>query len=62
MEHFVHHALVPTADGGVLAVDGRLPTFEAPTWRLPEVRAGLAPYSDDDDVERLLAGVADLCP
>ena len=25
------------------------------------VRAGLAPYSDDSDVERLLAGVAELC-
>ena len=26
------------------------------------VRAGLAPYTDDDDVDRLLAGVAEVCP
>lgn len=26
------------------------------------VRAGLAPYTDDEDVDRLLAGVAELCP
>jgi selenocysteine lyase/cysteine desulfurase len=26
------------------------------------VRAGLAPYTDEQEVERLIAGVAEICP
>jgi cysteine desulfurase family protein (TIGR01976 family) len=51
---------------GVNAPAGSFYAIEAARWAglgdAGAVRAGLAPYSDDEDVERLLAGVADLCP
>jgi cysteine desulfurase family protein (TIGR01976 family) len=49
---------------GVNAPAGSFYALEAARWMgLPDagaVRAGLAPYTDDDDVDRLLAGVAEL--
>jgi len=51
---------------GVNAPAGTFYAIEAARWAglgdAGAVRAGLAPYSDDEDVDRLLAGVADLCP
>jgi cysteine desulfurase family protein (TIGR01976 family) len=50
---------------GVNAPAGSFYALEASRWAglgdTGAVRAGLAPYTDDDDVDRLLAGVADLC-
>jgi len=50
---------------GVNAPAGTFYAIEASRWAglgdAGAVRAGLAPYSDDEDVDRLLAGVADLC-
>jgi cysteine desulfurase family protein (TIGR01976 family) len=50
---------------GVNAPAGSFYALEASRWAgLGDggaVRAGLAPYNDDEDVDRLLAGVADLC-
>ena len=51
---------------GVNAPAGSFYAIEAARWaglgEAGAVRAGLAPYSNEEDVERLLAGVADLCP
>jgi cysteine desulfurase family protein (TIGR01976 family) len=51
---------------GVNAPAGSFYAIEASRWAgLGDggaVRAGISPYSDDDDVDRLLSGVADLCP
>jgi cysteine desulfurase family protein (TIGR01976 family) len=51
---------------GVNAPAGTFYAIEAARWaglgEAGAVRAGLAPYSNDEDVDRLLAGVADLCP
>jgi selenocysteine lyase/cysteine desulfurase len=51
---------------GVNAPAGTFYAIEAARWAglgdAGAVRAGLAPYSDEEDVERLLGGVADLCP
>ena len=50
---------------GVNAPAGSFYAIEAARWAglgdAGGVRAGLAPYNDDEDVDRLLAGVADLC-
>ncbi len=50
---------------GVNAPAGTFYAIEAARWAglgdAGAVRAGLAPYSNDEDVDRLLAGVADLC-
>ena len=57
----VHIAL---AQRGVNAPGGSFYAIEAARWLglgdTGAVRAGLAPYTDDDDVDRLLAGVGDL--
>jgi len=59
----VHAAL---AARGVNAPAGSFYALEAARWMglgdAGGVRAGLAPYTDTDDVDRLLAGVAELCP
>jgi selenocysteine lyase/cysteine desulfurase len=51
------------ADRGVNAPAGNFYALEASRWLglgdTGGLRAGLAPYSDDDDVDRLLAGLAD---
>jgi selenocysteine lyase/cysteine desulfurase len=51
---------------GVNAPAGTFYAIEAARWaglgEAGAVRAGLAPYNNDEDVDRLLAGVADLCP
>lgn len=53
------------ATRGVNAPAGSFYAIEASRWMglgdVGAVRAGLAPYTDDDDVDRLLAGVAELC-
>jgi cysteine desulfurase family protein (TIGR01976 family) len=53
------------ASRGVNAPAGSFYAIEAARWLglgdEGAVRAGLAPYTDDDDVDRLLAGVAQLC-
>jgi selenocysteine lyase/cysteine desulfurase len=50
---------------GVNAPAGSFYALEASRWLgLGDdgaVRAGLAPYTNDDDVDRLLAGVEELC-
>jgi selenocysteine lyase/cysteine desulfurase len=50
---------------GVNAPAGSFYALEASRWMglgdTGAVRAGLAPYTDSGDVERLLAGVAQLC-
>ncbi len=50
---------------GVNAPAGSFYALEASRWiglgDTGAVRAGLAPYTDDDDVDRLLAGVAQAC-
>jgi selenocysteine lyase/cysteine desulfurase len=50
---------------GVNAPAGSFYAIEAARWAglgdAGAVRAGLAPYTDDEDVERLLSGVAELC-
>jgi cysteine desulfurase family protein (TIGR01976 family) len=50
---------------GVNAPAGSFYAIEATRWAglgdTGGVRAGLAPYNDEEDVDRLLAGVADLC-
>ena len=50
---------------GVNAPAGSFYALEASRWiglgDTGAVRAGLAPYTDDDDVDRLLAGVAQTC-
>ena len=50
---------------GVNAPAGSFYALEASRWiglgDTGAVRAGLAPYTDEDDVDRLLAGVAPLC-
>lgn len=50
---------------GVNAPAGSFYALEASRWLglgdAGGVRAGLAPYSDDEDVDRLLAGVAEAC-
>jgi selenocysteine lyase/cysteine desulfurase len=50
---------------GVNAPAGSFYAIEAARWAglgdTGAVRAGLAPYNDDEDIDRLLAGVADLC-
>ncbi|HEX2174614.1 MAG TPA: cysteine desulfurase-like protein [Nocardioidaceae bacterium] len=50
---------------GVNAPAGSFYALEASRWAglgdTGAVRAGLSPYNDDEDVDRLLAGVADLC-
>jgi len=54
------------ANGGVNAPAGSFYALEAARAMglgdAGAVRAGLAPYTDDDDVDRLLAGVAAACP
>jgi cysteine desulfurase family protein (TIGR01976 family) len=51
---------------GVNAPAGTFYAIEAARWLglgdAGAVRAGLAPYTDDDDVDRLVAGVRELCP
>jgi cysteine desulfurase family protein (TIGR01976 family) len=58
----VHHRL---AARGVNAPAGTFYAIEAARWAglgdAGAVRAGLAPYNDDEDVARLVAGVTDLC-
>lgn len=53
------------ATRGVNAPAGNFYALEASRWLglgdTGAVRAGLAPYSNDHDVDRLLAGVAELC-
>ncbi len=60
------HVYEHLASRGVNAPAGSFYAIEAARWlRLGElgaVRAGLAPYTDDEDVDRLVAGVAELCP
>ena len=50
---------------GVNAPAGSFYAVEASRWiglgDAGAVRAGLAPYTDDEDVDRLLAGVAEVC-
>jgi cysteine desulfurase family protein (TIGR01976 family) len=50
---------------GVNAPAGSFYAIEAARWAglgdAGAVRAGLSPYNDDEDVDRLLAGVTDLC-
>ena len=50
---------------GVNAPAGNFYAVEASRWigigDAGAVRAGLAPYTDDEDVDRLLAGVAEVC-
>ena len=50
---------------GVNAPAGSFYALEASRWiglgDTGAVRAGLAPYTDEDDVDRLLAGVAEAC-
>ncbi len=54
------------ASRGVNAPAGSFYAIEAARWlglsEAGAVRAGLAPYTDDEDVDRLVAGVAELCP
>ncbi len=51
---------------GVNAPAGSFYALEASRWAglgdRGAVRAGISPYNHDEDVDRLLAGVADLCP
>jgi selenocysteine lyase/cysteine desulfurase len=58
----VHRRL---AARGVNAPAGSFYALEAARWAgLGDggaVRAGISPYNDEEDVDRLLAGVADLC-
>ena len=53
------------ATRGVNAPAGSFYAIEAARWLglgdAGAVRAGLGPYTNDDDVDRLLAGVAELC-
>jgi selenocysteine lyase/cysteine desulfurase len=57
----VHEQL---AERGVNAPAGSFYALEASRWLglgdTGAVRAGLAPYTDDEDVDRLLAGLADV--
>ncbi|MDR7304259.1 cysteine desulfurase-like protein [Haloactinomyces albus] len=59
----VHERL---AEQGINAPAGSFYALEASRWmglgNTGAVRAGLAPYTDDEDVDRLLTGVAKLCP
>ena len=59
-----HEVYLHLAAQGVNAPGGSFYALEASRWLglgdTGGVRAGLAPYTDDDEVERLLAGVADL--
>ncbi len=61
--HAVYDAL---AQRGVNAPAGTFYALEASRWMglgdTGGVRAGLAPYTDEGDVDRLLDAVADLCP
>ena len=54
------------ATRGVNAPAGSFYALEAARWLglgdAGAVRAGLAPYTDDDDVDRLVAGVREVCP
>ena len=54
------------ASRGVNAPAGSFYALEAARWLglgdAGAVRAGLAPYTHDDDVDRLVAGVRELCP
>jgi selenocysteine lyase/cysteine desulfurase len=60
------HVYEHLASRGVNAPAGSFYAIEAARWLgLGEggaVRAGLAPYTDAEDVDRLVAGVAELCP
>jgi selenocysteine lyase/cysteine desulfurase len=51
---------------GVNAPASSFYALEAARWMglgdAGAVRAGLAPYTDDSDVDRLIAGLAELCP
>lgn len=63
-DHAPREAHVALAARGVNAPGGSFYALEASRWLglgdTGAVRAGLAPYTDDDDVDRLLAGVSDL--
>jgi len=60
------HVYEHLASRGVNAPAGSFYAIEAARWlglgELGAVRAGLAPYTDTEDVDRLVAGVAELCP
>lgn len=59
------HVYEHLASRGVNAPAGSFYAIEAARWlgigEAGAVRAGLAPYTDDEDVDRLVAGVAELC-
>jgi cysteine desulfurase family protein (TIGR01976 family) len=54
------------AERGINAPAGSFYAVEAARWMglgdAGAVRAGLAPYTDEQEVERLIAGVAEICP
>ena len=64
--HSPHDVYAWLAERGVNAPAGSFYAIEASRWLglgdAGAVRAGLAPYTDDSDVDRLVAGVAELCP